>query len=103
MRSPLKRPARLMAEETGRGKSYVIARLEDMEQQNRATESAGTWYQGADEWQWCGGAFEPFVRSLGSPYTDYHVGYPMTCEGLIIQEGLNTSSGGSGHSTQQVI
>ncbi len=53
--------AKHIATDTGSNKSYVIDWLKEMEGHNNVTKSVGTGYQGATEWEWCGGNFERFV------------------------------------------
>jgi hypothetical protein len=53
--------AKIISEETGSDKSYILEWLNEMEQQNRVTKSEGTGYQGATEWRWCSGNVGTFV------------------------------------------
>lgn len=53
--------AKVISDETGSDKSYIIDWLKELEQQNKVTKSVGTGYQGATEWRWCGGNIGMFV------------------------------------------
>ncbi|MCU4799618.1 hypothetical protein OB920_04430 [Halobacteria archaeon HArc-gm2] len=53
--------AKIISEETGSDKSYILDWLREMEQQDRVTKSEGTGYQGATEWRWGGGKIGAFV------------------------------------------
>ncbi|WP_079978599.1 hypothetical protein [Halolamina sediminis] len=60
-RNPSGCTPKIISDETGSDKSYIIDWLDEMERQNNVTKSAGTGYQGATEWEWCGGEFGMFV------------------------------------------